>query len=499
MIARYLKNPGPIFLAAKKDSENTVGSQGDGLWQYAIMPMEKREDYEPLLCIENPKKRVEKTGLLEYLIPLLSRERERFLLHDRMASPLDRLYALPNLKTYLNVIYSLDSDMNSSLGVLTADIPGYTSIKAEQGYEYGNRFLLRLSEVLADVFGSSMLFHTREAEFVVLCTDVTYETFWNHCARVRQLMGKQYKGAFRMGFTWADGIFTARDLVQKARSIMQCSDPSDSQETDQGGSGPLRQEDWMENRDSWQFTIYLQPKVDMLTGGLAGAEALVRVMDSQGNLLPHGRIIEEMENRGTIQQLDYFVFDRMVNTLHQWKEKGYRLVPMSSNFSRNTLLNPSSLASVLAILSRYPDIPENMLEMEITETAGDFESNTLGEMISRFGQYGMRFSLDDFGSRYSNMSMLANLRFHSVKLDRSMIRNITENSVSKIMMEDMVKLCGQCEMVCIAEGVETRQQAETLMAAGCRYAQGFYYGRPMPVQEFEEQYFQGQEEGRIES
>ena len=110
-------------------------------------------------------------------------------------------------------------------------------------------------------------------------------------------------------------------------------------------------------------------------------------------------------------------------------------------------------------------------------------------MIRRFGEYGLQFSLDDFGSSYSNMSMLANLHFRSVKLDRSMIRNITVNPVSRTMVRDVIKICQDCGMVCIAEGVETEAQVQTLLEDGGRYAQGYYYGKPMPVEEFEKKYW----------
>ena len=201
-------------------------------------------------------------------------------------------------------------------------------------------------------------------------------------------------------------------------------------------------------------------------------------------------MIEAMEQEGTIQEMDYFVFDKTLQTMSQWKEKGYELPRISSNFSRITLLNPSALASVLAISSRYPEVPQNLVEMEITETAGDFENNTFAELIERFGGYGFQFSLDDFGSSYSNISMLTNLHFRSIKLDRSMIRNISENSMTRMLVRDIVKLCNSSGMVCIAEGVENQEQEKALLENGCVYAQGYYYDRPMPLREFEQKYLQ---------
>ena len=155
------------------------------------------------------------------------------------------------------------------------------------------------------------------------------------------------------------------------------------------------------------------------------------------------------------------------------------------------LYDPTNRAlQQIAIFSRYPNVPQDLVELEITETAGSFENNTFMELIQKFGEYGLKFSLDDFGSNYSNMSMLAELPFHSVKLDRSMVRSMTENSVSKMMVRDIAKICESCNMLCIAEGVETQAQVDSLIENGCFYAQGYFYGKPMPIDEFERKYFQ---------
>ena len=266
---------------------------------------------------------------------------------------------------------------------------------------------------------------------------------------------------------------------------MKCAMPTDILPVPELSEGAKEEAQPQKQR----FTIYLQPKVDMRTGQLIGAEALARVLNERGELLPHGRIIETMEEEGTISQLDYFVFDSVLCTLDRWKRQGFPLRAISSNFSRKTLLNPTALASVLAILSRYPDVPQDMVELEITETGGGFENNTFSELIARFSGYGLSFSLDDLGSSYSNLSMLADLDFRSVKLDRSMTRNIATNRVSQMMVRDIAKICDSRGMLLIAEGVETQAQASALLANGCFYAQGYFYGRPMPVDEFEKKYF----------
>ena len=495
VISRCARSESPIMLSLNREIDS---GRGWGIpWRYAVFPMGKVNDSKWLLCVENPRRSIDHTALFDTLIPCLRRVNGAPVPIPEK-TPLERYFSLPNLKACLNEIYSLNSDSLSSLGVFAVDIPDFAEIKDQMGYEYGQNFLLRISEVLISVFGSRLLFHTQEAEFIVLCPDITYEAFLNRCTKVRLQIGRRYSGQFRDGCSWADQNFAGQDLMNKARSIMRCSGYYEPGVLDFRTSGSQREKPQQTMEEAGKretATIYLQPKVDMRTGRLVGAEALARVLDEQGNLMPHMRVIESMEKEGTIQKLDYFVLDKTLETLSRWQEKGYELVNISSNFSRNTLVNPSSLASVLAILSHYPHIPQSLIELEITETAGNFENNTFSELIQRFGNYGLQFSLDDFGSSYSNMSMLANLRFHSVKLDRSMISNIAVNPVSRMIVKDIAKICASCGMLCIAEGVETEAQVKALLDNGCFYAQGYYYGRPMTVQKFEETYFQKERAG----
>lgn len=499
VIANYLKDPRPLVLSKNEDSAPGAGDSGnpDRIWKYTIFPMGKTADAERLLCIENPQNNTDRTALLYELLPLLAAERKRFLNAGAAAGAQKKQHIMRSQQEYESTVHTISSDTYSSLGVLTIDIPDFNNIYAKKDYDYVNRFIQRIAEVLQDVFNGQMLFHTKINEFIVLSTNVTYRVFLNQCARAKQLIGRKFSSLFRLGCTWSDGVFSGPDLVKKALSIMECTPVSPHK------VAPVNQEqEWenilpgvvpvseQENRGR-QFTIFLQPKVDMRTEELVGAEALIRVMDDTGALIPHGPIIEKMEKNGTIQKLDFFVFDKALSTLEDWKNKGYDIKPISSNFSRKTLLNPTALASVLAILSRYPDVTPDKIELEITETAGSLENNTLSELFRRFGEYGLEFALDDFGSSYSNMSMLADLHFRSVKLDRSMVKSVTTNPISRMMIRDIVRVCEKCNMHLVAEGVETQTQADILIEDGCFCAQGYYYSRPVSVAEFEQKYFSG--------
>ena len=128
------------------------------------------------------------------------------------------------------------------------------------------------------------------------------------------------------------------------------------------------------------------------------------------------------------------------------------------------------------------------LEIEVTESAGNVDNRSLAEVLERFRSYGLHFSLDDFGSQYANLSIFTNVRFDSVKLDRSLIADLTSNVRCQMLIRDLVSICHTCNMICVAEGVETQAQIDALSNAGCAYGQGYFFDRPIPADVFQDRY-----------
>ena len=133
-------------------------------------------------------------------------------------------------------------------------------------------------------------------------------------------------------------------------------------------------------------------------------------------------------------------------------------------------------------------MPPEALELEITESAGSIETSELQEIVERFRSCGLRISLDDFGSQYANIPLFTSVKFDPVKLDRSLITELASNPVNRMLIQDIIQICQTCGMNCVAEGVENEEQIAALREIGCSYAQGFYYDRPMPAEQFEEKY-----------
>ena len=485
LLARCAESSRPQLLSRAGDPASG-GVPSVPPWRFAVYPLGSEDSLRWMLAIENPREATEDTALLDFLVPRLNGERRRLRrrsLPAGLEKSMDRLMGLPSLRSFMDGVYSFSSDQYSAMGALAVDVPELSAISEREGFERAMRLLLRVSDVLADLFGSDLLYHTRDGEFVVLSPDTVHEAFVDRCARARLLLQTDFPGSVRMGYTWSDGAFSARTLVQEAQSIMRCDDAvSSGALAGRPAFSPGRL------REGERFVVYLQPKADLRTGAVVGAEALARVIDANGQVISPAAFVEAMEREGTVRDLDYFVFDGVLAAMDGWIERGLRLIPVSSNFSRATLLTPSSFASVMAIMSRYPNIPQGFVELEVTETACNVEKATLDRIVGRFRELGVRMGLDDFGSDYSSLSVLANVPFDSVKIDRSLVSGLSSNGVARMLVGNIANVCKSRGMDCIAEGVETKEQIRALIEAGCNTAQGYYYGRPIPIEEFERTY-----------
>lgn len=489
IFSRCMKERTAVFLTRSQPYLCRPNRQTQGPWHFTVFPLMDNNSVNGFLCVENARSHPGDAALFTFLVPHIIGERKRFSRHAPAAGDTSALSLseMPNLRSYMNVIYTLSSDLYSSLGAVCLDIPGLSSINGSLGFEYGSKLLWYVSKTLADIFGRNFLFRTWDAEFVALCPDTTRPVFIGHCARLRSALQRRYPKDFRIGYAWSDGVFNGKDLVNEARSIMRCEQVSAapaSPSLNLGGTLHRTSEAVRLGR----FTVYFQPKVRMSSGALVGAEALVRGLDDAGNLVSPGRFIRQLEDNGDIRDLDLYVLDRTLALMDRWRQEGRPAFPVSVNFSRFTLFDPSVPASVLAIQSRYPLLAPHLLELEITESAGSMDSRALSDVMDRFRQFGIHFALDDFGSQYANIAIFTHVKFDCVKLDRTLIADLASNARSQMLVRDLVEICHSSGMHCVAEGVETQAQVEALARAGCIYGQGYCFDRPLSADAFEKKY-----------
>ena len=248
-------------------------------------------------------------------------------------------------------------------------------------------------------------------------------------------------------------------------------------------------EDCMEQalRDQ-EFQVWCQPKYDIRTHRLTGAEALVRWHSSvMGDLMP-GTFIDVFEHNGFILRFDYYMLEKICQLQRQRLDDGQKIVPISVNQSRLHIKEENYLDKMQRIADRYK-LPAGCVELELTETAfGDFEqSEQRGHavhVIKELKKMGYSISMDDFGSGYSSLALLQTLPMDIMKIDRSMLVSAEESPRAKSILRNIVDLGQRLGMEVICEGIETPEQEKFLLELGCRYGQGYLYARPMPMQKF---------------
>ena len=497
LLKRCMAEQAPVFLTRPRPAAlQEEGAAGDP-WYFTTFPLIKEGQMEGFLCIENAREHPADAALFSTLIPYMLRERERF--HRGQATgPAEQLMGLPNLRSYLETVYSLNSEQYASMGAVSLDIPDMAAINGSLGFEYGSKLLWYVSKTLADLFSDSLLFRTWETEFITFCPNTTQQVFLGRCNRLRSILRRRYPREVRIGYAWAGETFNGRQLAEEARAVMRSRSPRFCTSSQLTFLGRETYSTVGEAAKAGRLAVYFQPKVHIRTGSLAGAEALVRGVGEDGSAVAPAGFVHLLEEEGNIRELDLFVLDRALAQVDRWREEGLAVVPVSVNLSRVTLRHPSTLASVLAIQSRYPRLPPETLELEITESADALETGQLKEVVERFRACGLRIGLDDFGSQYANLPLFANVKFDVVKLDRGLIAGMASSAISRMLVRDIVQICQTGGMTCVAEGVETPEQASALMEAGCQYAQGYYYGRPMPAELFWEKYLRGREPAGVE-
>ncbi len=233
-----------------------------------------------------------------------------------------------------------------------------------------------------------------------------------------------------------------------------------------------------------QFQVYLQPKFSLLDDRLAGAEALVRWIHPEMGFLSPGEFIPLFEKNGFITQLDRYVWEEACRLLHDWQSRGLTTVPVSVNISRADIYQ-ADVADVLLGLIRKYRLKPALLHLEITESAYTEDPQQIIDTVAHLRSLGFIIEMDDFGSGYSSLNMLNQMKLDILKLDMKFIQSETAKPPEQGILCFIVELARRLNLSVVAEGVETREQLEHIRDIGCDYVQGYFFAKPMPSAEFE--------------
>lgn len=234
-----------------------------------------------------------------------------------------------------------------------------------------------------------------------------------------------------------------------------------------------------------EFTFYIQPKCNILTGKIIGAEALIRWIHPEKGIIPPMEFIPILEKNGLIGKLDYYIWEEVFKSIKAWIDSGNQAIPISLNLSRIDIFTLDVVTCFKELIQKYP-IDQNLIEIEITESAYVEEYEKVKTIIKELREAGFMVSMDDFGSGYSSLNMLKDVNVDILKIDINFLEMNEQTSDKGIgILEAIVNMAKLMGLRIIAEGVEDKEQVELLLDIGCLYAQGYYFYRPMPLVQFE--------------
>ena len=232
-----------------------------------------------------------------------------------------------------------------------------------------------------------------------------------------------------------------------------------------------------------EFQCYLQPKVDMSTGEMVGAEALIRWISPEMGFIPPDKFIPLLEKEGGIYAVDQFIWEEACRFLRERKERGLEPMRVSVNLARADLYQPDLPQVLDNLLKKYGLAPQE-LNLEIIERDYTGDTEHMFEILTGLRDRGFLIEMDDFGVGESSLAMAAEMPVDVLKLDRMFLVKNLHSELHVAVIRLILELAKTLGMKVIAEGVETQEQADLLLSLGCRYAQGYFYGRPEPAENF---------------
>ncbi|MBQ4283444.1 MAG: EAL domain-containing protein [Lachnospira sp.] len=239
--------------------------------------------------------------------------------------------------------------------------------------------------------------------------------------------------------------------------------------------------------DNDGILVYLQPKYSVSKDCVVGAEALVRLDDGEGGIIPPARFIPTLEATGMIGKLDEIMIENVFKLQRKWLDEGYTSFPVSVNISPLMFAKEDFVEMLLGMQKKY-NVPPSYVELEVLESTVTDAVDSVVKSIDELRAYGFKVSVDDFGSGYSSLNQIASIPADIIKLDRVFARNGLSHEKGRKVVKALIQMLHDVGFKVVFEGIETETECNMAYFYGCDLIQGYFYSKPIPAKEFEEKY-----------
>lgn len=493
---------GYTFLQRLKDTDNSAlpviamtGEKDDcteqkvldlGAWDFVSKP------YQP-------------ATLLTRLKNVIIRSRYYLLSQMQYANEHDSLTGLLNRNAFFaEVSRLLEAYPNERFAMVRVDIDHFQTYNSFWGEEVGDKLLCTMANRLREIAKRCRpcVYGRINADVFCICAPDREDVIQEEAKRAFYELG-EYNKEYRL--VPSLGVYEVNNPKEKPQKMYELA--TLAAQKCKGSylnylsyykpemSDRILENQWIVNEmqqalEEEQFQVYLQPKYDLSTGVPRGAEALIRWNHPKKGMLSPGLFIPVFEQNGFIGKIDHYMWEHVCLLLRKWIDDGLKPAPISVNVSRVNLYNANLVDLLTELVNQYK-IPPALLQLEMTESAYMANPQVMEQMVKELQARGFVILMDDFGSGYSSLNTLKDIHVNVLKIDMKFLADETDKERSRSIIASTVLLAGWLNMPVIMEGVETAEQVTFLKSIGCNYAQGYYFARPMPVEDYEKRILAG--------
>lgn len=410
---------------------------------------------------------------------------------------IDKLTGIPNRIRFYDQTQVAIQDIYKNYAIILLDIERFKNINDIHGIAEGDEVLRYIACVLKETYGDHNNYARLHSDMFVFY--ISYEKKGEIIKEIEKIRKKISTNPFQYDIVTKFGIYLVDD-----RSIpvnLMCDRAMMAERTVKGNimkfcafydehyreemlrAGQIEQ-DMERALTEHQYQMYLQPKYRLSDNTLCGAEVLCRWKHPEKGLIPPNDFIPLFEKNGFILKLDEYMWEEACKNIRRWLDEGHQVVPISVNISRYHIQHNNLEKALTNLLDKYNLTPDR-LNLEITESLFLDNPEELNRVLERLQRMGFKLEVDDFGSGFSSLNLIRNISVDTIKIDKEFLDSEIASEKGKIVVNHTIGMAKDLNLQVIAEGVETKAHVDFLRESHCDIAQGYFFAKPMPVEEFE--------------
>ena len=410
---------------------------------------------------------------------------------------IDQLTGIPNRIRFYDQTQVAIQDIYKNYAIILLDIERFKNINDIHGIAEGDEVLRYIAWVLKETYGDHNNYARLHSDMFVFY--ISYEKKGEIIKEIEKIRKKISAYPFQYDIVTKFGIYLVDD-----RSIpvnLMCDRAMMAERTVKGNimkfcafydehyreemlrAGQIEQ-DMERALTEHQYQMYLQPKYRLSDNTLCGAEVLCRWKHPEKGLIPPNDFIPLFEKNGFILKLDEYMWEEACKNIRRWLDEGHQVVPISVNISRYHIQHNNLEEALTKLLKKYNLTPDR-LNLEITESLFLDNPEELNRVLERLQRMGFKLEVDDFGSGFSSLNLIRNISVDTIKIDKEFLDSEIASEKGKIVVNHTIGMAKDLNLQVIAEGVETKAHVDFLRESHCDIAQGYFFAKPMPIEEFE--------------